>query len=326
MRAVNKDPDYYLKQIQASLINKTYQTSDYDIFTIIDKGKEREIYKLPYYPDRIVHWAIMLRIEDIFVNTFIRDTYASIPKRGIHDGLKRLHAAMEDKQATKYCLKIDIKKFFPNINHTILKNLLRRKIKDPDLLWLLDEVIDSIEGDRGIPIGNYLSQYFANFYLAYFDHWAKEGLGIKYYFRYMDDIVILSNSKERLRSILNQMRVYLREELNLEIKSNWQIFPTRVRGVDFLGYRSFGDYTLLRKSTAKNLKRKMRKISKRNTVASGDISSIMSYKGWLKWCNAYNLECKYIKPLIGRLANDKSIQYLSPKDKREKDRARSGTR
>jgi hypothetical protein len=106
-----------------------------------------------------------------------------------------LNKYLKDIEGTKYCLKIDIKKFFPNINHNILKKLLRRKIKDNDLLWLLDEIIDSIDGDIGVPIGNYLSQYFANFYLAYFDHWLKEEKKVRYVIRYMDDIVCLTSIK-----------------------------------------------------------------------------------------------------------------------------------
>src|SRR6185436_15260850 len=106
-----------------------------------------------------------------------------------------LREALKDVPSTKYCLKLDIKKFYPSVDHDILKQLLRRKFKDPDLLWLLDEIIDSADG---LPIGNYLSQYFANFYLTYFDHWLKEEERIGPYFRYADDLVFLSPDKESL--------------------------------------------------------------------------------------------------------------------------------
>ncbi len=261
VKMVDSNPDYYLRQIHEMLKNKTYKTSPYEIFTKIDKGKEREIYKLPYYPDRIVHWAIVQIIEPIWMKTFIYDTYSSLKGRGIHKGLLRLHKAMKDKENTQYCLKFDIKKFYPSINHRILKQIIRKKIKDKDLLWLLDSIIDSVEGETNVPIGNYLSQYFGNLYLTYFDH-------------------------------------YLYEKLILKIKENWQVFPTYIRGVDFLGYRSFGGYTLLRKSTAKTFKRKMRKLKKKESLTDRDICSIMSYKGWLKWCDGYNLEKKYIEPLL----------------------------
>lgn len=331
VKMVDSNPDYYLNQIHEMLKNKTYKTSQYEIFTKLDKDKEREIYKLPYFPDRIVHWAIMLQLEDIFMRTFIRDTFAALPGRGIHDALKRLHKFMEDREGTKYCLKLDIKKFFPSINHEILKQLLRKKIKDKDLLWLLDEIIDSVDGEKNIPIGNYLSQYFANFYLAYFDHWIKEQKGVKYYLRYMDDIVILHKDKEFLHQLRKDIEKYLKENLKLEIKENWQVFPTYIRGVDFVGYKSFGNYTLLRKSTAKRFKRKMRKIMKKESINFRDFCTIQSYKGWLKWANCYNLSQKYIEPLTEKIAEyrkrvknessrvDKSESYMG-KIYQERDR------
>lgn len=131
VKIVNNDENYFLNKLKNSLENKTYKTSKYDIFIKEDKGKEREIYKLPYYPDRICQWAIMLQIEDILLSTFTNFSCASIPNKGIHHALKLLDGYMKDKEGTTYCLKLDIKKFFPNINHTILKKLLRKKFKDP---------------------------------------------------------------------------------------------------------------------------------------------------------------------------------------------------
>ncbi len=302
---VDADPDKYLLKLQKQLLDKTYKTSDYEMFIKVDKGKEREIFKLPYYPDRICQWAIMLQIEDILMNSFIYDTYASLPGRGIHMALKRVNRVMKDKDATKYCLKFDIKKYFPSIDHNILKSLLRRKFKDPDLLWLLDEIIDSAV--KGIPIGNYLSQYFANLYLSYFDYWMKEVNNCEHYFRYMDDVIILHSSKEFLHNLREEIECYLNDNLKLKLKENWQVFPTFTRGIDFVGYRSFGGYTLLRKSTAKNIKKKAKEIRNRETK-DRDVNSIMSYKGWLKYCNSHNFEKKYVTPIIRRLIEDGRIQ------------------
>ena len=303
VKMVNEDEDYYLEKLQQDLINECYKTSKYDIFTKNDTGKEREIYKLPYYPDRICQWAIMLQIEDIIMNTFTNFSCASIPGKGIHHAFNLLDDYLtEDVNGTKYCLKMDIKKFFPNINHSILKGLLRRKFKDPKLLALLDEIIDSIEGETGIPIGNYTSQYFANFYLTYFDHWLKEEKKLKYVIRYMDDIVILHHDKQFLHSLKLEMEDYLNNNLELEVKGDYQVFPSRVRGIDFVGYRHFGDYVLLRKSTALRLKRKMRgilkKVSNGGDLTNSEWCSINSYKGWVMWCNGYNLTKKYIEPLM----------------------------
>ena len=208
---------------------------------------------------------------------------------------------MEDRPGTAYCLKIDVNKFYPNINHEILKTMLRKKFKDNDLLELLDKIIDSMPGEKGVPIGSYLSQYLANFYLAYFDHWLKEIKRVKYIVRYMDDITIYNESKEFLHALLRDMEEYLQNNLKLSVKDNWQVFPTDIRGVDFVGYRHFYGYKLLRKSTCKNFKRKMlnikKKIQKGLNISYSEWCSANSYKGWLTWCDGFRLMQKYIAPL-----------------------------
>lgn len=298
VKMVNANVDKYLYQIQDMLKNKTYRTSQYTHTQINDKGKIRQISKLPYFPDRIVHWAIMLQTEKIFINTFIEDTYASLPNRGTHKVINKIQKALKNKNDTKYTLKLDIKKFFPNIDKNILKELLRKKFKDPNLLWLLDEIIDS--SNNGLPIGNYISQYLSNYYLSFFDHWIKERMFVKHYYRYMDDMIILGNNKLELRLLKVHIDHYLKTKLNLKIKNNWQIFPTFERGIDFLGYRLFGDYTLLRKKIAKAIKNKVKTINKRG-VKKNDINSIMSYMGWLTHCNSYNFVKKYMEPTIKKV-------------------------
>lgn len=302
VKMVNANPDYYLKILQESLMNKTYNTSEYETFVKNDSGKERLIYKLPYFPDRICQWAILQVIEPMLLKNFIPDTFSAIPGKGIHSALHRVENAIQnDVVGTQYCLKIDAKKFYPSINHDILKQKYRRLFKDKDLLWLLDEIIDSTPGDTGIPIGNYISQYSGNFYFSQFDHWIKEDKHVKHYFRYMDDIVIFGKSKEELHQLRKDIDVYFRTKMKLKIKENWQIFPTFVRGVDFVGYRTFLNYKLLRKSTCKNFKRRMNKIKnkvkKGHPINNSDWCSINSYKGWLIHCNSYRLNQKYIRPL-----------------------------
>ena len=200
---------------------------------------------------------------------------------------ENLKEALKDKDNTTYCLKLDIVKFYPNVNHEILKQLLRKKIKDQDLLWLLDEIIESSEG---LPIGNYLSQYFANFYLTYFDHWIKEDLKIKYYFRYADDIIILSKSKSHLHEVRALIKQYLNDNLKLQIKDNYQVFPVQARGIDFVGYVFYHTHVLLRKSIKKRFAKAVSKNASQQTIAA--------YNGWTKHCNSKNL----IKKL---LPNDK---------------------
>jgi len=271
----NREED--IRNLREMLINKTYRTSDYTTF-IIFEPKERIIFRLPYFPDRILHHAIMNVLEPIFVSTFTANTYSCIKGRGIHVAARAVKEALKDDFGTQYCLKLDIKKFYPNIDHEVLKQLLRRKIKDNDLLWLLDEIIDSTEG---LPIGNYLSQYFANYYLTYFDHWIKEEKRVRYYFRYADDLVILSDSKEYLHELLFEIRGYMDNSLKLTIKGNYQIFPVDSRGIDFVGYVFRHTHTLLRKSIKKSFARMLIKHKNRQSIAS--------YYGWAIHCNSNNL-------------------------------------
>lgn len=266
-----------LEILHSILLKKQFKTSEYTTFKIFEP-KERIVYRLPYYPDRIVHHAIMNILETIFVNCFTADTYSCIKGRGIHGAHGAVKSALKDIENTKYCLKMDVRKFYPSINHDILKTLIRRKIKDRDLLDLLDEIIDSAEG---LPIGNYLSQYLANFYLTSFDHWLKEVIRVKYYFRYADDIVILSSSKRELHKLRAEIQDYLLLNLRLQLKDNYQVFPVESRGIDFVGYVFFHTHIRLRKSIKQNF---ARMVAKRKNKAS-----IASYYGWAKHCNSKNL-------------------------------------
>lgn len=316
VKMVDSDEEYYLTQIQEMLKNKTYKVSEYSVQTISDKGKERQLMKLPYFPDRIIQWAIMLQIEAAFHEVFTDFTCASLKDRGIHKASKLLTRYMKDEAGTAYTLKLDVCKFYPNIDHAILKKLLRKKFKDADLLELLDEIIDSIPGEKGVPIGSYLSQYLANFYLAYFDHWLKEEMGVQYVIRYMDDIVILHHSKDFLHWLKRKIDEYLNLNLQLTIKDNWQAFPTGIRGVDFVGYRHFYGYKLLRKVTCKRFKKKMlsilKKIRANIQISYTDWCSANSYKGWLLWCNGFRLTEKYLVPIQEVLEN-----YYNTKIKRK---------
>lgn len=296
--------------LREMLINKTYRTSSYTTFTVREP-KERLVYRLPYFPDRITHHAVMRILEPIFVATFTTDTYSCIKKKGIHAAANGIKNALRDVQGTKYCLKLDITKFYPSVDHSILKQLLRRKFKDRDLLWLLDEIIDSSEG---LPIGNYLSQYFANFYLSYFDHWIKEVKGVKYYFRYADDLVILSHDKNTLHALLGDIQSYLLNNLNLRVKKNYAVFPVEERGIDFVGYVFRHGYTRLRKSIKQNFARMMAK--------RFNPSSMASYLGWAKHADCKNL----IKKIVHGNKNFQRFrdQAVSKTIRRRKDEDKKG--
>ena len=332
-----------LPKLQKRLRNHTYHTSPYTMKQRKEGKKIRDLYKLPYYPDRIAQWAVIQVIEPILIRNLITDTNSAIPNRGIHKGLNRLrHWIRTDVVGTQFCLKVDARHYYQSVNHELLKDKFRRLFKDPDLIWFIEEVIDSVETatdeDRerlskilpvnkdllnrpvrgrhetpeqrekrylnsgiGLPIGNYFSQYGGNFYFSEFDHWIKEVLHVKYYMRYMDDIIILMDSKEKLHELRKQIEVYFETQMRITMKDNWQVFPTFIRGVDYLGYRTFLFYTLLRKSTCLSFKRKMNGIRKKADkglpLNQNDFCSVFSYAGWLDACDSYRLSKKYIDPL-----------------------------
>lgn len=345
VKQIEKRPFYYLAGLQYMLKNHLFKTSEYEIFILNEGKKKRDVYKLPFFPDRIAQWAILQVIEPFLVANMTADTYSAIPGKGIQpivndlrgyyktkrvDGKKKSvwvpSILLSDEENTRYCYKIDLHHYYQSINHEVLKQKFRKVFKDPELLWLLDEIADSIntateedlielslsgeievDPNTGIPIGNYMSQYSGNFYLSSFDHWVKEELHVKHYYRYMDDVVIFASSKEELHEIHRKVTAYTRDYLHLNIKDNYQIFPTKVRGVDFVGYRFFGEYTLLRKSTAINFKRKMRACRKKmeNNIPPtySEWCSFNSYKGWLGNCDSYRLFKKYMEPLIEYMQN-----------------------
>lgn len=288
----DRNKEANLLSLHEALKAGTYRTSEYSTFTIYEP-KEREIFRLPYFPDRIVHHAVMNILEPIWVSIFTADTYSCIKGRGIQAAANKLRRVIDrDKAGCAYCLKIDIRKFYPSIDHTVLKSIVRRKIKDTWLLNLLDEIIDSAEG---LPIGNYLSQYLANLVLTYFDHWVKEVKRVRYYFRYADDIVVLHSDKKTLHALLAEFESYLAANVKLEIKQNKQVFPVAHdhrdsfgRGIDFLGYVFYLNETRLRKRIKQNLCRKIAKLRKRKKPLSEDEfkQTLAAWWGWAKYSDS----------------------------------------
>ena len=290
VRLFEKNLNNNINELQKELISETYVTSEYSVFMIHDP-KERLVYRLPFR-DRIVHHAIMNILEPIWISVFISNTYSCIKKRGIHAVLRDLKRDLKNVSDTQYCLKFDIRKFYPSINHDILKVIIRKKIKDVKLLKLLDEIIDSAPG---VPIGNYLSQFFANLYLTYFDHCIKEEKQVKYYYRYADDIVILAQNKPYLQDLYLEIDRYMKDNLKLQIKGNYQVFPIEKRGIDFVGYVFYHTHIRMRKSIKKRFCRKAAKLNKKDISILDYKKAIAPHIGWAKHCNSNNLLKKIIR-------------------------------
>jgi len=287
IKRFDRNFDENLFAIQNLLISKTFMTSKYKE-EIIYEPKKRVIYKLPFNPDRIVQHALMNMVEPIWDAMFIRDSYACRKNKGIHAGSRR---TMEFVRKNKYCLKMDISKFYPSVDHDILYEIVQKKIKCRDTLWLIKDIIYSFPGGKNVPIGNYTSQWFGNLYLNELDQFLKHEQKVKYYIRYCDDFCLFHNDKGWLNKMSDKIRRFLHSKLKLEL-SKCDLFPVS-RGVDFLGYRHFPKYILVRKSTAKRIRRRLKRLPE--LLAKGRItvdqfrSSLASTMGWLKWVNTYNL-------------------------------------
>ena len=306
------DLEKRLKHLKNLILTRTYRTSPYTHLPITERGKTRVISKLPYWPDRVAQAALILGTMETFEDQFSADTHAAIPGRGVHTALRQVADAMRiDPEGTKYCLKLDVSKYFPSINHAILKQKISRMFRDPGIVWMFYENIDSMPGSCGIPIGNYTSQYLANIYLSGLDHYIKNVLKIRHYTRYMDDIVIFGATSDELRRTYREIEWYLISRLYLDVKDNWQIFPANIRGVDFSGYRIWPNHILLRKTTFLRARRACAR-TRRMVLINGDITKrqwavIAAYMGWAIHCTPkvrYMLYDRYFRRILDLLPPD----------------------
>jgi retron-type reverse transcriptase len=274
-----------------NLKNKKHCTSTYTSF-LVKEPKEREIFCLPFYPDRILQHAILNILEPVFMEKFTADTYSCIKGRGIHRAVVKLKLALRDIEAPVYYLKIDIEKYYNSVDLHILKTKLRRAIKCHATLDLLDEIIDSHA--PGLPIGNYLSQYLSNFFLSELDHWIKEELRVRHYFRYADDMLFLGASKADMWRVLEAVRPRI-EALNLRIKPDIRIAPVSA-GINFIGYMFYPTHTLLRKSIKQRFKARVRRLMARGIDDLYFKRKTASYYGWCRHCDARNLVRRTLGP------------------------------
>lgn len=293
VKMVDSDIEKYCREIQQSLVNQTFTTSPYEVEERFDGRKMRTIYKLPYYPDRIVQHALLNVTGQIFTNSFIRDSFQSIIGRGTSDAMRRVKKVVRSPDCPRYALKIDVEKYYPSVDNAKLKIMVREKIKCKRTLWLLDNIVDSM---KGLPIGNYTSQHLGNLYLNAFDWKIKQQLKPRAYFRYCDDIVFMDDMKSKLLAYKVRAVRWL-DELGLKIKGSWNIYDVYKHGVDFVGYVFTPLNTRLRRSIAIKFKTTCDKLSKRITDPTRDLSRVMAYKGWVKHCNGKQLWRKHTQSL-----------------------------
>ncbi len=279
---------------EKELRSGTYKHGKYHTFQIYEP-KERTI-MASEYRDRVVHqWYVENFIKPYFVPQFIDTTYACIEGRGMHKASKDVQIAMRrarDKWNRYYILKMDVTKYFKNIDKRVLWDILKRKIKDRKLLWLTREILLSTEGMLGLPLGNYTSQMFANIYLNELDQFIKHKLKCKYYFRYMDDMIILTQNKEMAQYCLKNITNFLESNLRLTLNSKTKIFKD-IQGVNFCGYKINERRMEIRNTSKTRMKRKLKKYTellKENKITLPEIQrSIAGWLGYVKHADSYNL-------------------------------------
>ena len=306
--------------IQNELIWEMYKVGKYNMFYVTEP-KLRLVMSIQF-KDRIVQWAIYRQLNPLYDKTFINDSYACRVGRGSHAAAERLQYWLRQVNRREiengvryYYLKLDISKYFYRVNHEILLNILSVRIKDERLLRLLRTIIncetqkfglpvgmspeactyDLWLDDVGMPIGNLTSQLFANIYLDQLDKFCKHGLHTHYYIRYMDDVIILSDDKEELHRIRNEIQNFLTEALQLDLNKKTAIRPISL-GINFVGYQIWATHRKLKKSTARKIIRRVSVLCKE--LANGEITRedfdrhAASYKGMMEHCDSLGLRTK----------------------------------
>lgn len=280
-----------LFELNRRLKNKIYEHGDYKSFYVND-SKQRHIHKAKV-ADRVAHHLLYTFLYKLFDKSFIYDSYSCRLEKGTHKGVRRLEvfARKVSQNHTTDCwaLKLDIKKFFASVDHGILLTLLKEKIEEENIIWLLKQIIDSFHLDKGdekgIPLGNLTSQIFANIYLNELDQFVKHKIKMHYYIRYADDFLFLSRDKELLHEYIDVLRQFLSNELKLELHPDKIIFRKLEWGIDFLGYVILPRYILPRTKT----KRRMFKKLKEKVGLESFNQSLQSYLGYLGHVDSFKI-------------------------------------
>ena len=305
------DLERQICRLQDELLAKTYTPGEYRTFEICEP-KRRMISAAPFR-DRVVHHALCNVLEPIFDRSFIVDSYACRQGKGTHAAVNRF---TEFARRYRYVLKCDVRKFFPSIDHAILKASIAHKVKDRDVLWLVERIIDSsnpqehvlewFPGDdlftpterrRGLPIGNQTSQFFANIYLNPFDHFVKEQLGVRAYIRYVDDFVMFGDDKPLMAELRERCRRYL-ATLRLRLPYHKAVLSRVADGTRFLGYRVFPTHRLLARDNTTRMRRRLRRMQQEfaaSVINCQDIRQrLQSWIGHAGQADTYRLRSRLI--------------------------------
>ena len=276
-----------IELLHQQLLNESWRPLPYKQF-IAYEPKERLI-RAPQFRDRIVHHALIQILQPIYDKILIYDTYASLKNKGTHAAVDRLTQFLRRDRDNAFVFHGDVRKFFDNIDHETLICILRKKIADERVISLIKKILTNQGISLGVTLGNYTSQWVANIYLNELDYFTKHHIKVKHYIRYMDDFLLLSDSKSELHSWKHQIEKFLNGELKLELHPvKRQIFPSN-KGVDFLGYTVWRDHRKLRRRNVRSFISRLRKFDKVPSVTSFIEASLMSWKGYSLHADAYGL-------------------------------------
>jgi RNA-directed DNA polymerase len=272
--------------LHADLMNGSYRHGGYHAFNISDP-KPRNIHKAAVR-DRLLHHAIYRQLYPLFDRTFIADSFSCRNNKGTHAAMDRFRAfhrrVSRNNTRTCWVLKCDIKKFFANIDHKVLVEIVRSYIPDEKIIKLLEGIIESFSSgipSKGLPLGNLTSQLFVNIYMNEFDQFMKHHLRTKYYIRYADDFVIISPNRQWLEIILVEINYFLHDRLKLQLHPDKLFIKTLASGVDFLGWVHFPDHRVLRTATKRRMIKRIAENPTDGTIAS--------YRGMLKHGNSHKI-------------------------------------
>jgi len=293
-----------LLKLSDELKNQTYKPKPLVNFVIKDP-KTRKISKSAF-KDRVVHHALIRIIEPIFDKGFIYDSCANRIGKGNLFAIKRFELFKREVTCNlkleAFCLEADIKHYFQEVNHKILMEIIRRKITDGKVIWLIEIIlkngVDRLgEAGRGMPLGNLTSQFFANVYLNEFDYFVKHKLRAKYYIRYVDDFVILHSSKEQLERWKIEIDEFLKDKLGLELHLEKSKISSLSRGIDFVGFRNYWYYKLLRKRNVDKMLDKVEEHKKGGLVFGKLLESFQGWNAYAEWADSFNLRRSIVKKI-----------------------------
>lgn len=290
---------YNLKLLHEELKNQTYKPFPLKIFILRDP-KTRKISKSDFR-DRVVHHALCNIIEPLFDKTFIYDSCANRIGKGTLFASKRFEKfqrkVTHNLSKEAYCLKADVRHYFQEIDRGILLKIIKRKIKDKNTIWLIKLILNNFNGEKGMPLGNLTSQFFANVYLNELDQFAKHKLKAKYYIRYVDDFVILHTSKSQLENWKKEIDEFLKEKLKLELHTDKSRVINLSGGIDFIGFRNFYYFKLIRKRNIKNMERKIRLFNQNEIFYEKFFEIFQGWNAYAMWADSH----KEINRLIAEI-------------------------